>query len=124
VTDGHESRRHWDDTGLLMVVSAVVLAPLAWFLDLQASYALVKWACRHERRDLLLMLPIASLSLSALAGWMSWSSWTKLRGAGPLARSVEDRSYFLSIVGLGLAALFALLILASLVPRAVLNPCQ
>jgi hypothetical protein len=37
---------------------------------------------------------------------------------------MEDRSHFLAIAGLGTSALFALLILSSLVPRIMLSPCE
>jgi hypothetical protein len=122
---GHAARSYWEDIGLVMLVAGVLLGPLAWFLDLQVCYAMVKWACEHHRRPLILAVPIGSLALVAIATWMSWSSWTKLRRtADEQGAHMEDRSYFLAVAGLGLNAIFALLILLSFVPRYFLSPCE
>lgn len=116
---------YWDDAGLMKLIAALVLAPFAWLLDLQVSYAMVKWACEHDQRVLLLLIPIGSLALVALAAWLSGSSWTELRRqAREDGGQIEDRSYFLAIVGLALSAVFALLILTSLAPRYFLSPCE
>jgi hypothetical protein len=44
-----------------------LLAPLAWLLDLQISYAMVKWACATNQHTMLLLMPLGSLSLIGLA---------------------------------------------------------
>jgi hypothetical protein len=122
---GHEARSHWEHVGLMMLIGGLLIGPFAWLLDLQISYASVKWACANNKRALLLALPIGSLALLAAGTWMSWSSWTKLRGdASNEGARMEDRSYFLAISGLALNALFALLILTSFVPRYFLSPCE
>jgi hypothetical protein len=92
-------------------------------LDLQVSYAMVKWACRHDRREVLVLFSAGSLCLLAFAGWMSWSSWTQLRGARTEGATREDRSYFLAIAGLALTGIFTLLVLSSVVFR-VMSPCN
>jgi hypothetical protein len=122
---GHEARHHWEHVGLMMLVGSVLLPPFAWLLDMQVSYALVKWACAHGRRDVLLMMPLGSLALVATAGWMAWSCWRALqREASPGGARMEDRSYFLALTGLAMTAVFGLLILASLAPRYLLSPCE
>jgi hypothetical protein len=122
---GHEARHYWEDTGLLMLIGAVLLAPFAWLLEMQISYAMTKWACENDRRDLILAMPVGSLALVSLAGWMAWSCWTKLRhSAQEEGGRMEDRSYFLALAGLAMSGIFALLILTAVVPRYVLSPCE
>jgi hypothetical protein len=122
---GHAAEHYWEDVGLMKLVGGVLLAPLAWFLDLQISYAGVKWACAHDARFVLLLVPAATLTVIALSAWLSWSSWRQLQGNANLTGArMEDRSYFLALVGLGSSAVFALLVLTSLAPRYWLSPCE
>lgn len=122
---GHEARHHWEHVGLMLLVAGVLIPPVAWFLDMQASYALVKWACAHGSRAVLLVGPLVSLALVALSTSFSWSCWTKLRGdADQHGARLVDRSLLLALAGLALNALFALLILLSLAPRFLLSPCE
>lgn len=122
---GHAAEHYWEGPGLMKLMAGFVLAPLAWFLDLQVSYAMVKWACDENQRHLLMLVPLGSLALVGLAAWMSWSCWTTLRrDAQPAGGRMEDRSYFLALAGLAGSAVFALLILTSVVPRYVLSPCE
>jgi hypothetical protein len=122
---GHEAGTYWEDAGLMLLVAGFIAGPLAWFLDLQISYAMIKWTCEHDRGWMLMLVSAGSLSLLALGTSFSWSCWTKLRrdAAEDGARMI-DRSYFLAIAGLSMNAIFALLIFASLVPRIVLSPCE
>jgi cytochrome c oxidase subunit 1 len=111
--------------GVLLFGALVTNTGSAWLLDMQVSYSMVKWVCENDSRAILLAIPVASLALVAAAAWMAWSSCARLRrsaneeGSGPL-----DRSYFLALSGLGMSALFALLLLVSIVPRFVLSPCE
>lgn len=122
---GHTARSYWEHAGLMLLVGGFLLAPLAWLLDLQISYAMLKWACENDRRELVLLMPLGSLGLIAIGSWMSWSCWTKLREvANQHGGRMEDRSYFLAVAGLAMNAVFGLLILTSLVPRYFLSPCE
>jgi hypothetical protein len=122
---GHAARGYWEDVGLVKLMLGVLLPPFAWFVDLQTSYALVKWACEHGRRGLLLTLPVGSLAIVGTAMWLSWSCWTKLRDEGDEdGGRREDRSYLLAVAGLAMSAVFALLILTTYAPRYLLSPCE
>lgn len=122
---GRAARHYWEDAGLMKLVGGFLLAPFAWLLDLEVSYALVGWACENDRREVLWLVPLASLSMIALAGWMSWSCWRTLRGNADLEGGrMEDRSYFLAVSGLAMTAVFGLLVFTSLVPRFLLSPCE
>ncbi len=122
---GHAAREYWEHVGLTKLVIGLLLPPFAWLLDLQVSYAAVKWACAADARGVLLLLPLGSLALVALASWASWSCWTMLRHQASLeGAAMQDRSYFLAIGGLAMSAVFALLILTSYAPRYFLSPCE
>ena len=122
---GGGARHYWDHIGLAKLVGGLLLPPLAWLLDLQVSYATVKWACAANAREVLLLFPVGSLAIVAIASWMSWSSWTRLRAdAAPESARMEDRSYFLALAGLAMSAVFLLLILTSYIPRYFLSPCE
>ncbi len=121
----HEAQHYWEDVGLTMLVVSFLLAPFAWLLDLQVSYAMVKWACENDARWMLLLTPFGSLALIGVSTWMAWSCWTKLRGVGqPQGARMEDRSYFLALAALAMNAIFALLIITSFAPRYFLSPCE
>lgn len=118
----HDDR---EGTGLVVLLAGFLLGPVAWFLDLQASYALVKWTCRHDLRGVLVAIPAASLLIAAVGFGLSWSSLMKLRGrVRPDGGSPKDRNWLLAMAGLTTSAIFGLLILISFVPRLVLSPCE
>ena len=118
------ARSYWDGTGLAKLLVGFLLAPFAWLLDLETSYAAVGWACAADHREVLLLLPLLSLTLITTATWMLWSSSRMLKKHAALdGGRAEDRSYFIAVLGLGLNALFLLLILLSYAPRYFLSPC-
>jgi hypothetical protein len=122
---GHAARHYWEEVGLIRLMAGLLLPPAAWFVDLQFSYAIVKWACRADNTSPLLVMPLASLALTLYGGWLAWSAFQQLRAsADEGGASMEDRSYFLAIAGLTSSAIFGLLILSSLIPRLVLSPCE
>jgi hypothetical protein len=122
---GHAAQDYWEHVGLAKLIGGLLLPPFAWLLDLQVSYASVKWACAADARWVLLVLPIGSLALIVLATWMSWTCWTMLRDDGGLEGArLQDRSYVLALGGLAMSAFFALLILTSYAPRYFLSPCE
>ena len=119
------ARNYWDHAGLAKLVVGFLLPPFAWLLDLQVSYATVKWACAADAPSVLLLLPLGSISMIAFATWLSWSCWTTLRyEATPEGPRMQDRSYFLAVAGLAMSAVFLLLIVTSYAPRYFLSPCE
>ena len=119
------AQHYWEHVGLMRLMGALLLAPLAWLLDLQISYALVKWSCAHDRPEVLLLVSLGSLALIGGAAWLSWSALRILRGDGRLEGGrMEDRSYFLALAGLAMSGIFALLVVTSLAPRYLLSPCE
>lgn len=122
---GHEARDYWEDAGLMRLLAGLLLPMLAWAIDLQASYALVKWVCATSWYAAIWLVPLGSLSMVAIAAWQSWACWQRLRGDADLEGSrLQDRSYFLALSGLAMSALIGLLILDSAFTRSWLNACE
>src|SRR5688572_11839890 len=106
-------------------LTGMLMAPAAWFLDLQTSYASVKWVCEHDLHVLQLLLPLGSLTLVAIGAALSWQSFVEMRGrATEDGALLQDRNYFMEIGGLSISAIFALLILTSYFGRVLLSPCE
>jgi hypothetical protein len=119
------ARQYWDDIGLLKLLTGVFVGPLAWGLNLEINYSLVKWACNSGRAPVLTLVSLIAL-LAVVGGLvLSWRCWTELREAASLrGGSSIDRSYFLALAGLGLNALFVVLIATSASLHAIVDPCQ
>ena len=107
-----------------MLWGGVLAGPLAWLLDLEASYVLTYWACSHGQPWVLYVTTAVALLIAtggALAAWRG-----KLTVARPLGEApgrMTDRRAFLSDSGLALSILFGVIILATTVPKLVLPPC-
>jgi hypothetical protein len=122
---GEAARQYWDDIGLVKLLAGVFLGPAAWALNLEINYSLVKWACASDTPQLLPLLSAAALTMVACGFALSWRCWTQLRaGADPDGARVVDRSYFLAVSGLGLNALFALVILTTGALHFIVSPCE
>lgn len=123
--DGHEARDYWEDWGLVLLWTSMLSGPVAFAVNLQVGYALVKWACSREQTFLLPLVALMALALTGLGAWLGWSCLVKVReAADEEGGSVIDRSYFMAVVAIGLNALLALWILTTMFPQAVLSPCE
>jgi hypothetical protein len=122
---GHEAREYWEDWGLLLLWTSMLAGPLAFAINLQIGYALVKWACSREQAFLLPLVSVVALALTAWGAWLGWTCLAKVRDAanGEGGRRI-DRSYFMAIIAIGLNALLALWVLTTMFPQAVLSPCE
>jgi hypothetical protein len=116
VPDARHIRNLW--VGLL-------LAPIAFLIDLEVAYALVPPACSSRNTTPLHLVHLACFLLTLYGLFTAWRSW-KLTGptwpgeqGDPLARS-----RFLAATGLLVSAMFALVIVAMWIPSFLLDPCQ
>ena len=50
-------------------------APAAWLLNLQASYSLVPWTCRHGKFFLVHLSSFLFLGFALAAGLVALTSW-------------------------------------------------
>lgn len=105
------------------LITGVVAGPLAWFAQLQATYALVPWACARGHRFVLLAATLGAVAISVLGGLAAWKSW---RGHAPLPgepREIEG-ARLLSLLGIALSVSFVVVLLASAIPTLILGPCD
>ena len=122
---GHEARDYWEDWGLLLLWTSMLAGPLAFALNLQIGYALVKWACSREQPVVLTLVAAITFAGAMAGAALGWSCLGKLRGEadGQGGRQI-DRSYFMAMVATGLNLLLALLIATSTVHQFILSPCE
>jgi hypothetical protein len=98
--------------------------PILWLLNLQATYSLVPWTCRHGKFFLVPLSSLLFLGCTIAAGFIGRISAQRAR----LVQSEPDEgmdevALFMSQLGLWMTVLFALLIVAQAIPTFVLSPC-
>ncbi len=98
----------------------ILAGPIAWAINLQLRYALVPWACSNGSRWTLTVISIPLLILSLVGGFLSWQGWV----LGDDETLVPKRVRFMALGGLMLSAVFALAIVASVIPDFFLSPCN
>jgi hypothetical protein len=105
--------------------AGVVGGALVWLAYLQISYALSPGACNAGDKTALMVVTVIALLAVAGTGFFAWRSWQE---AGAHAATEEGgatgRSRFMGIAGLGLSALFALVVLSNVVPIIFLGACD
>jgi hypothetical protein len=69
-------------------------------------------------------IAVAMLGLSLAGAWVGWICRERLRDATEYGGRIIDRSYFLAIVGIGLALVNALVIFMQAYPHFLLSPCE
>jgi hypothetical protein len=116
VPDARQIRALW--VGLL-------LAPVAFLINLEVAYALVPTACSSRNELPVHLVHFACLLLTLyglLTAWRSWkaagATWSGEQG-DPLARS-----RFMAGTGMLVSAMFVLVIVAQWIPSFILDPCQ
>ena len=99
--------------------------PLLVLADLQLGYMLVSRNCLEEDRlsnHLVHGVFLAATLLLLLKAWTLWrAAGSEWPGKGP---DLRTRSRFMSVLGILIASLSALVIAAQWVPVFVLHPCQ
>jgi hypothetical protein len=105
--------------------AGILAGPIAWAFDLEASYAVVKWACHTQNQQVLPLITMASLAVVLAGAIFSWkalirtSNETSTDGDRP-----RQRARFMAVLGVAACALFALQIVAGAIPHWMLDACQ
>jgi hypothetical protein len=143
---GDEQR--WQRTrAVVLLWVGVLLAPLAFLLDLTASFALADRGCTSPDSRLTWFITGAAAVAAAAALVLSIRNWRAV-GADPEPRgegvehsdprstghtisahfrtdgpSAPGRSRFMSLAGIALGSFFLVVVLASVIPTLVIHPC-
>jgi hypothetical protein len=105
--------------------SGILAGPIAWALDLGIGYALVKWVCATRHEDVLHGITVAALALVLVGAVLSWMALQRTAGDGPTdGGEPRQRARFMAILGLASSALFALQILARVIPQGFIDACR
>jgi hypothetical protein len=99
----------------------ILVPPCAWFLSLEANFALAPLACTWNSKLALYGTSLIAFTLSACAGVLSWSQ----RGTtGGKSGASALRFKTLGNAGMLLSAMFCLTIVAQAIPQFILAGCE
>ena len=103
----------------------LLLPPITWALQMQFNYWLVRGTCARGSNAALFAVTLISLLLVMLGGFSSFLGWRRVGEKWPSSfgdRVTRDR--FMAVMGLLMAAMFFVVILAQGVGATVFHPCQ
>jgi hypothetical protein len=101
------------------------LAPATFFVHLQIGYVLVPWSCTQHDTMWLHLVDLLSVLLGVAGAWTAWRVHARAESAAPNdAAGVVPRTRFLGVLGLGMSAMFVLLLVAQAIEAISLSPCQ
>ena len=120
-----EEERLREARGIAVLWFALLAAPVAWMLGLNADYGMVRVACAGNTALPLHLVTLATLVLAAGGGWVARREWRRL-GAGPPDEEpgAVGRSRFMAAVGMLASALFSLAIVSQWLAKVFLHPCM
>jgi hypothetical protein len=105
--------------------TGILAGPVAWAVDLTASYALVKWTCEAQSGVALHLVTIVALAIVFTGFVTSWMALKRTTDDVPTdGAHPRQRARFMAILGLSTSALFTLAIAAGAVPRWILDACN
>jgi len=90
--------------------TGLLLAPLAWFVSLEANFALAPLACAGRGTGPLIVVSAISLALAIAGGLLAWTQ-----------RGYDKR---LAFSGAAISTLATLAILAQAIPNLVYGGCE
>jgi len=113
-----------EPSGHLRAWPALFVAPIAFAVNLAASYPLVPWSCAHQQSIVLHATEIVFLLIAlygASHGWRLWQAHRNARGSDAGDRASQEQ--FLGIIGTLASAIFSLAILAQWFTAFVVPAC-
>jgi hypothetical protein len=114
-----------DARHIRMLWGGLLLPPAAFLANLEIAYALVPAACAARDTVLLHLVNAASLAVALAGGLIAWRSWNTVGRLWPNGEAGPiGRSRFLAAVGVSLAVLCVLVIVAQWLAVFLLDPCQ
>jgi len=111
--------------GLLSLTIGWIGGPLAALANQQLTYMANMWACGRGHHEALHVTPLVCLVIAVAVGMVAYRDWTFAgRGVEDEEASVDTRSRFIALLGIGLSAISALVILAQWLAVFVFDPCM
>jgi hypothetical protein len=101
--------------------SGVLLPPIAWSVDLGISYAVVKWTCGHDSALLMYATTLLSLVVITAGALAAVRTLALVPADVPSDVGHEGRVRFMGMLGLLSSALFAALVIATVIPQFALR---
>jgi hypothetical protein len=115
--------RRWP--GLLSLSLGVLLGPILVLVNEGLIYVSNMWACGVGKQPALHIIPVVCLVVTGGAGWLAYRDWRRVgRGIEEAAATIDSRTRFLALAGMGISALSALVILAQWLPIFVFGSCM
>jgi hypothetical protein len=108
---------------LPLLWAGLLAAPAAWLVQLEADYALASWACARGRPAVLHLVSGLMLAV-AVAGIAAAVRATRRPAPPPAVPARDGRRRLMGHLGVGVSALFALVILVSGLAPFLLSPCM
>jgi hypothetical protein len=105
---------------------SLLLAPMAWLADLEASYALAAQACIASpgHRLALYLVPLAAAFVAGLGAVLAWQVYTRTTTPAPAAAAAEGSERFLALASVVASVFFVLIILVQTIPNVLLGACD
>ena len=91
--------------------TGVLAGPFAWAIDLEARFALVHYTCVNHAGWIMWLITIAALAVTLFGLFCSWHGW-------------REETRFMAIGGLFIGGMFALAIVAMMIPDLFLRACD
>jgi hypothetical protein len=115
-----------DGTRIGALWTANLLGPVTVLLIQELSYVLSeKAACVHGQVWAVHLSFALGLTLTVIAGWVGWREWRRWGGYPATAEAdPRERSRFLSVVGMLVSTLSAVVVIAMWSATLFLHPCQ
>ena len=105
--------------------AGLLLAPIAFLINLELAYALVPPACSSHNLLPVHLTHLACLLLTVIGLVTAWRTWKTVGAHWPgEAGDPLARSRFMAATGLLVSGMFVLVILAQWIPSFILDPCQ
>ena len=103
---------------------ALLIGPIAWAADLGLSYATVYHACSTGHHYVLHIITLFTLLMALTGAMVGWREFQAVRESNDEGGSPFDCTHFLALLGIASGLGFAMVIIATAVPKWVFSPCQ
>ena len=102
-----------------------LLPAIAWAVQMQLNYWLLRGACARSSNLALRSVFLVAVVSVFVGGLGCWLAWLRLKDIWPTShREQQERNRFLAVLGLLMAAMFLLVIIAQGAATLIFDPCQ